>query len=140
MAFLTTSIASYRTLPFKLLPPIRSSTFSNIEFYQLGSIRILVLITVAEVIPSFIITVQDVARLALGDYIVASFYSTFVKVIVDFDRYTDKIVQIFDFYAGSHKFILNVFLQATSVYSYQGGVILIGNLGILLEFRGIIGC
>ena len=141
MALLTTSIVSYRTLPFILLPTLRSLTFSNIQFYQLKSVQILVVIITVKLFSFKVIitTIQNISRLTTRGNIIASFYSTFIKVIVDFDRYTDKIIKIFDFYAGSYKFVLNVLLQTTSVYSYKSRVILIGNLGILLELSGIVG-
>lgn len=72
--------------------------------------------------------------------VVTFLHSTFVKVVVDFDRRTDEVVETLDFHAGSHELVLDILLETTSVHSHQGGVIPIGNLGILLEFRGIIGC
>jgi hypothetical protein len=55
-------------------------------------------------------TVRNITRLATRGNVIASFYSAFVKVIVDFDRYTDKFVEVLDFLAGPYKFVFNIFL------------------------------
>jgi hypothetical protein len=55
-------------------------------------------------------TVRNITRLAARGNVIASFYSAFVKVVVDFDRCTDEFVKVLDFLAGPHKFVLNIFL------------------------------
>jgi hypothetical protein len=57
-----------------------------------------------------ITTVGNITRLVTRGNVIASFYSAFVKVVVDFDRYTDKFIEVLDFLAGPYKFVLNIFL------------------------------
>jgi hypothetical protein len=54
--------------------------------------------------------VGNITRLTTRGNVIASFYSAFVKVIVDFDRYTDKFIEVLDLLAGSYKFVFNIFL------------------------------
>lgn len=143
VALFATSIASHRTLPFVLLPALRSSTFRSIQFHWLKFIRILVLIVVTCKLLSFevvVTTVWNINRLVAWGSVMASFHSTFVKVVVDFDRCTDEVIKIFNLHAGSHEFVFDILFQTTSEHSHEGGVIPIGNLGILLEFSGMVGC
>jgi hypothetical protein len=120
VTFLVTCIASHLTLPFKLLLALRSATFGNIQFYRHGSVRILVLVIVIKLLSLEVVVtaVWNISRLASRGNVVASFHSAFVKVVVDFDCCADEFIEILDLLAGSHKFVLNIFLQTTAVHSY----------------------
>ena len=67
-------------------------------------------------------------------------YSSFVELVVDVDSRPDQYIQCFDNSTIAHEFVFNVFLEAASEHSHESIIVLVSDLGILLEpdcvFRG----
>ena len=123
-------------LTFTLTPSFRSKTISTLFKPFLGnvylySIKVITLITSS--LASYIIASSSIIVPSI-----AFLYTSLIEIVVDLNRYSNYSFQsrIVGFY--TYKFILNIVLKTSIVYSYKSIRILSYLLRVLLKFSSIL--
>jgi len=65
--------------------------------------------------------------------VVLLFYSLFVELVIDVNSCLDQYIQCWNDSTITHKFVLDIFLEAALEHSHKSIVVLLSDKGILLE-------